>query len=369
MNQICCVVFASIIIAFTSTNSQWMDKLEIYEIQDTVDNILEENSIDIEKTITDMISGKNPFDLQKILDMIMNKLFYGIVNNKDVFIQILFLAIAGAVFHSFSEAFKNTQISEIGFYIIYMLLLAVLVKSFSQISLIASISIKNLLEFMKSLLPSYFLSISFSTGPVSSMVFYEIALFIISVVEWLLLNLIIPMIQIYVVLVLINDLLKEDMLSKLADLIKDAIEYMLKTLLAAVVGINVIQGLITPVVDSIKSGVFTKTAKLIPGVGNVVNAAADVVLGSGTLIKNGIGVTALVIIAFICLLPFINISVVVLIYQLSAAVIQPISDKRIVKSLGGIGIGARLLSRVVLTAGVLFLLTIAIITVSTNYNV
>lgn len=369
MNQICCVIFASILLSISSTNEQLMDKLEIYEVQNAMDDILEENTFDMEQTLTDMINGKNPFDLQKIFEMVLNKLFSGIVNNKDVFIHILLFAVAGAIFHNFSEAFKNTQISEIGFYIIYMLLLAILVKSFSEITKVAAESIENLLEFMKALLPSYFLSISFASGPISSMVFYEIVLFIISIVEWILLNVAIPMIQVYVVLELINDLLKEDTLSKLAELIKHGVEWMLKTLLAAVVGINVIQGMISPVIDSVKTGVFTKTASMLPGIGNVVNAAADVVLGAGTLIKNGIGVTALIIIAFICLIPYINISVVTLIYQLSAAVIQPISDKRIVKSLGGIGVGSRLLSRVVLTAGILFLLTIAIITVSTNYNI
>ncbi|WP_162300581.1 stage III sporulation protein AE [Anaerosacchariphilus polymeriproducens] len=368
MNQICCVIFASIVLSLATTNEQLMDKLEMHEVQDTIDEILEENTIDIKQTIMDMLKGKIPFDMKDIIDMILSRLFSGIVQNRDIFIHILLFAVAGAIFHNFSEAFRNTQISEIGFYIIYMLLLAVLVKSFSSIAQIASIGVENLLDFMRALLPSYFLAITFSGGTVSSMVFYEIVLFIITAVEWLLKNLVIPMIHIYVVLVLVNDLLKEDTLSKLAELIKNIVEWLLKTLLAAVIGINIVQGMISPVIDSFKTGIFAKTASMLPGLGNVVNAATEVVLGAGILIKNGIGVAALIIIAFICIIPFVNIIVVTVIYQLSAAVIQPISDKRIVKSLTGIGTGARLLSKVVLTAGVMFLLTIAIITVSTNFR-
>lgn len=369
MIQTCCIVLASVMLTFSSANDQLMDKLEMHEIQETMDHILDDESFNIEEAVIDMISGKNPFDIRKIFELLLQKLFAGIIQNKDVFIHILLLAVAGAIFHNFSEAFKNTQIAEIGFYIIYMMLLAILVKSFTQITQIASETIENLLDFMRALLPSYLMSITVSAGPTSSMVFYEIIFFMITAVQWLLKNLILPMIQIYVILVLINDLLKEDSLSRLADLIKHAVEWMLKSLLAVIVGINVIQSMISPVIDSLKTGVLAKTASVLPGVGNIVNAATEVVLGAGVLIKNGIGVAALIAIAFICIIPVINMSVVTLIYQLSAAVIQPISDKRIVRSLGGIGMGARLLTRVVLTAGVLFLLTIAIITVSTNYNI
>lgn len=54
----------------------------------------------------------------------------------------------------------------------------------------------------------------------------------------------------------------------------------------------------------------------------------------------------------------------VLILELAAALIQPVSDKRMTGCVTGVGEGIRLLFRVVFTTVVLFMLTIAVVTVS-----
>ena len=66
------------------------------------------------------------------------------------------------------------------------------------------------------------------------------------------------------------------------------------------------------------------------------------------------------------MMPMIQIGVITLVYKMAAAVIQPVSDKRIVECVSGVGEGCRLLLRAVLTSGVLFLFTIAIAAYTTN---
>ena len=53
-------------------------------------------------------------------------------------------------------------------------------------------------------------------------------------------------------------------------------------------------------------------------------------------------------------------------YKLMAALIQPISDKRIVEALASVGNGYQMLLKVVFTTAVLFLLTIAVAAVFTS---
>ncbi len=52
-------------------------------------------------------------------------------------------------------------------------------------------------------------------------------------------------------------------------------------------------------------------------------------------------------------------------YKLAAALIQPVSDKRIIGCVESVGEGCRLLMQVVFTTGLLFLLTIVIVSAVT----
>ena len=68
----------------------------------------------------------------------------------------------------------------------------------------------------------------------------------------------------------------------------------------------------------------------------------------------------------LCVVPLVQMGAVALMYKLAAAVIQPVSDKRIVGCVECVGDGCRLLMRVVFTVGLLFLLTIVIVSYVTG---
>ena len=140
--------------------------------------------------------------------------------------------------------------------------------------------------------------------------------------------------------------------------------WILKSLLAVVVGFNAVQGIIHPAIDSLKGGIFSRAAELIPGIGNAAGAVTDTILGSAVLIKNGIGAAGLIVIVLLCMAPLLKLGTLVLILELAAAIIQPVSDKRMVGCVAGVGDGIKLLFRVVFTVAVLFMLTIVVVAVS-----
>ena len=67
----------------------------------------------------------------------------------------------------------------------------------------------------------------------------------------------------------------------------------------------------------------------------------------------------------LCILPLAEIGGIALMYKLAAALIQPVSDKRIIGCVESVGEGCRLLMQVVFTTGLLFLLTIVIVSAVT----
>lgn len=286
--------------------------------------------------------------------------------NKAAIVHVLMISLIAATLTGFSDIFKSRQISEVSYYMVYVLLLTILMKAFGTASGILTAALGQTIDFMKLLMPAFFLALGFSSGSTTSLVFYEWVLLLITAVQWALQKLLLPGIHIYVLLLLVNQMAKEDFLSKMAELFKTIVEWALKALMTAVMGFNLVQGLIAPAVDGFKKDVLTKTAGMIPGVGDVFDSVSDLLLGSAILIKNSIGAAALLILAALCLIPIGKLALFALSYKLAAAVVQPVSDTRIVECISCVGDGMVLLMKTMLNSGILLWLTLAVMCVVTG---
>lgn len=350
--------------------TDFKDNLDYSEIQNAIDDMQADDfsgeSFQFKDYVEGFITGSEVFSFKTVLKDIADSFLGQLKKERLAIVQLIGIAIIAAVFTSFTNVFKSSQIAETGFYVTYLLLFTLLTTTFYKVTQIASSTLDNLLDFMKALLPTYAVGIAFCTGSKTSMAFYEITLGIITVVNVLLVNIILPMINVYFVLLLANNIMKQDMLSKMSELLEKIISWSLKTILATVIGVNVIQGLVVPVSDQVKKSVLLKTAQAIPGVGNTMRVATESILQASVLIKNAIGVAGLVVIIAICLLPIIKLAIYQLIYSFGAAIIQPISDKRIINCINATAKSTKLLMSVVMVSAVLFLFTIVIVTSTTN---
>lgn len=340
-------------------------EFEFSEIEDLLDDIFPEKKTDFQDLIKKMLSGQTEPSLQVIGEMISDQFFYEWKSSKAGMVHILLIVIVAAVFTNFSNVFQNKQISEISFYVLYLLLITIGLNSFRILIVSASENLERLIGFMKVLGPVYFLAVAFAAGSSTSILFYNLVLLLIYLVELVILNFLIPFVQVYIVVKVMNNLSEEDYLSKFAELCETVIAWTLKTLLAGVTGVNIIQGLLSPAIDSLKRSVVGRSAEAIPVVGDAIGGVTEVMLGTAVLIKNGIGVAGALVCIGICLVPIIQMAVVTLLYKLIAAMIQPVSDKRIVGCISSIADGSQMLLRIIFTTGVLFLLTIVVVTATT----
>ena len=100
-----------------------------------------------------------------------------------------------------------------------------------------------------------------------------------------------------------------------------------------------LQGLLAPAIDTVKRSAVNRTVEAIPWIGDVTGGVAEVALGSAVLIKNGIGAAGMVIAVMVCAVPVIRLVLLAFIYKFVAAMVQPVSDKRITACIGGVSEG------------------------------
>lgn len=338
--------------------------LELGEMQETVNELLGEETFSVRQALEKILAGEEVFTPDFVLETVRGFLYEHLLADREVLFQVVLLVLLAALFANFTNVFSGSQAGEASFYIVYMLLLALLIHSFGELSAELSGSLEDLTAFMQALMPSYFLAVTAASGTATAMVFYEMVFGVIYLTQVLLLKAVIPGIQAYVIIELINYLHKEDFLSKLADLLKTILEWTMRTITAVVIGMELIQNMVSPALDSLKRDALGKTAASIPGIGNVINGATEVALGTAVLIRNCLGVMGIVVLVLLGLPPVIKLAMNSLVYKLLAALLQPVSDRRMTGCLSAMGEGCRLLLKVLLTLELLLLITIAILSVS-----
>ena len=341
-------------------------EFDFNEIEENLDRMFPQEKISFSDVFPALMSGNMTETIRIFLRFLTDQISYEFDYNRRSLVFVLMTALTAAVFSNFAGAFKSRQISDISFYITYMLLITLCLTSFQTSAAGLEDRLGSLLDFMRVLCPSYFLAVAFASGTTTSLFFYNVILFLIFAVEFLIVRFLLPVINIYIMVRVLGNLTGEDFLSEFADLIRKIVTWALRSLLACVVGINVIQGLLAPAIDAVKRSALTRTAEAIPWVGNALGGAAEVVLGTAVLIKNGIGMAGALIAVAICAVPILQMILMAFMYKLAAALVQPVSDKRITACISGVSEGYEIMVRVIFTVGVLFLLTIAVVAASTS---
>lgn len=299
---------------------------------------------------------------------IQHTLLSQVTRGGHMLFQVAAIGIIGAVFSNVSSVFKDGQLSDTGFFVTYILLFTCLAASFGASLQVAAQVLGQILEFMKLLMPAYFMSVAFSGGSMSALALYEGMLGAVTLVQWVCSTALLSLVKIYVLMVLGSHVVKEELLTKLTGLLEQVVGWTLKTITGLVVGFQLIQSMILPYADAAGQAGIKRLLEIIPGLGQGAGAMAQMVLGSGVLIKNTMGAAAMVVLAVITVIPVIKLMVLMVLYQCVAAVMQPVCDKRVVSCVSGVANGHKLLIRIVLSSTFLFMLAIAITCASTNVN-
>ena len=252
-------------LAFLCPHRARAAEVEDYDFSEIQEILTDSGSerISFSELVEDVVNGEIGEIPGKIGSYCMDLLFGEIRDNKSNILKVVVIAAFGTFFTTIASVFKNSQVSETGFYITYLLMITILAGAFVVAAGIAKGFVSNLLSFMMALLPTFFLAVSYAGGGAASLSFYQFTLFAISGVEWVFLRIVLPLIEVYVILMLVNHISKEDYLSKLAGLLKTAVEWIMKTMLGLVIGMNPVsythldvykrQSLIWPMQRAVKS--------------------------------------------------------------------------------------------------------------------
>lgn len=345
---------------------EWQDSIPLEEVQQVFDRMQgTESKFSIQNYVRDVMDGKVEFSPGDLWQQSVEHIAGQFENQKNIIFRILALGLIAGVFMNFAGAVGERDLGETGFYITFLLLFATMSAGFYTVYSVAERAMENLLAFMRALIPSFSLTLCLGSSTGTSLAFYETMLIVISLIEMLMANIFLPGVQIYFLLSMVNQL-ADNRFSKMAELVRSFLRWGMKVLFGVLIGYQGIQGILLPVMDKVKNNAMLQTAKGLPGLGNTFGSLADTVLGSGMLIKSAVGVGGLLCIIVMCFYPLAKLLIFTAMYRIGGAIVQPISDRRVVAALQAVAESGKLLLGYVFAGALMFLLSIIIILVCTN---
>ena len=366
-------VFAALVILFSGNAvfaAETEDLLGEFDFSE-ISSFLEETKevpVTFEEVVEALLGG-GEIPYEKVGDYVKDLIFDGFAEHQKLVLMLLAASLAFSILKNYAKNFSNSYLSEICFLMCYSFMMVLLLRSFSVMHETVLQTSETMATFLKLLVPTYCMAISFSLNLNSSAAAYTMIFTAIYLVEWLIRYLLVPLVQVDVVLEFLNHLMEEERFHRLSALIADLVRMILKAAVAFVLGINLIQGMIAPAMDRLTENTVAKTIQMVPGIGNVVSNMGQIFLSSALVIKNCIGAAALVILFLLCVIPFCKMFFLAALYKFLAAVIEPVSDKRLSGGMNGIANGGMLYLKILNTCLMLFFLTIALSSAATGLGV
>ena len=205
---------------------------EIQRIQEYLDGLRPEGRT---VSLTDLMQVIIQGNMKEIVNtagkLLEDALFSQAKEGQALLVQVAVLGLTGAVFSHAASAFKGSQIPETAFYMIYLLIFTCLAGSFlSSIQITAQV-LDQILEFVRLLMPAYFISVAFAGGSTSAAAFYEIALGAAWAVQWLCRQVFLSIVRVYGLLVLGDHMMEEPFFSKMTELMEKIVSWGLRSIL------------------------------------------------------------------------------------------------------------------------------------------
>ncbi|MBQ9491616.1 MAG: stage III sporulation protein AE [Firmicutes bacterium] len=356
-------LFYSKIIFADDINNKILDQeLNNYDFEN-INSVINSNSdqdipkINFISLIKKIITGK--FDFFSLIQ-ISNQIFFRDLNNNLYQTKKLFLLIIlSSLIQNLASAFKTSSVSQIAFYINYIIIINNLFFAFKNSFSITKTLLSNLINLINSALP-LIINLIFMTGKISSSTIFNPIIFFISDIMLLFINFLLPAINFFFMLQIINNLTDKNLITNLALLTKNLISLSLKIIAFFFMSILSLQRLAAPLMENffIKSTKFA--VDLIPFVGETFTDAVDSIISWAYLIKNGVLISFIIAIIFFCMAPILNLTAFVLIYKIFSAVTQPICNKQILNCLESISSAHVLLLSCAFCAITIFIFAIII---------
>lgn len=284
-----------------------------------------------------ILTGELDLSLGGVVASLLAPLFAEIGVMGALLRELAIIAILSAVLSAVSQNLRSKAVSDLGFYVVYMIVVALLVDSFMECIFIMRDFAGTLGRLVEAAVPAMISLVLVSGNPTSAALFNPLAMFAAGAMQFVIRDIVAPILVFGAVLEIINNLTAREMISRLASLART----LLKTGLAALAGlfaaVLTLHRISAPIVDGAAVRAARFAVNAVPVVGQALSGAVDTATLWSGAVKNSVLTAVIVVIVMICIPVIIKLLAFTIAYKITAALLEPICDKRVCSAISAAG--------------------------------
>lgn len=303
-----------------------------------------------------------------IIKRISNLFFREFKENKSLLFQIIGIAFLCAILKHIQSSFGG-NVSEIAFYVCYMLVIVLVVTSFTNITAVCIKAINKLTSFMEVIIPTL-IALLVGTGNITTVIAMQpIILTMISIISVIVSKLVIPIIVTSTILNLVGNISNQVSVDKLSKFMKKTVMYVLEFVMIIFLGLLSLEGSLASNVDGVTAKVAkTAVSNVVPVVGKLISDATDSVIGAVSITKNAVGIIGVITIGVIALGPILKSFVFMTFFNLSSAICDTLADERISKSMSIVAESIKHIFGIMIMVMFLFIIAVTLMIKMSNFS-
>lgn len=361
--------FTSIsVLTLQAQTTQKEEEIDITALSRKIEQLDERDYPDFASIFQKLVSMRFAEAAQEIGQWMTGAVLQEIFSSKIFIGELAGILLFASVFSNISSAFQSYGVSDSGFLISYFLVFSIIFTNFTVMIAMFKDTVVLLSSFLKVLLPVYTLAVSLSGNLSTGIVFYEYFMIVVLFLNWIFLNVFLPLLQYYFLLELISHFSQKQNISKLCEGLYFLLAKGIQVIFFLLFGFHLLETMIAPSFDGAKNSILNKMIGLIPGAGSIVQSVAGTAIGSSLVIKNAVGAAGILFLLIFLLLPLVKLFIYIFLYFLLSVVLEPIADERFILCINAAVKCGTLMIKVLCMSSVLFIVVIALTSLTTNYT-
>ncbi len=295
-------------------------------------------SFSFQDIVEDITSGQFSPDASGLINKIVSLLLGELKGAFALVGSIAALALLGAIINNLSESFGKKDISTAGGFAIFVYVAAIGATAFSEAGSYVIRTLEDISVFIYSIIPTM-ATLCISGGEaMRATLSHPVIFFVCTASASLIKNIITPLVFLRAVCSMLCAVTNSSSLSEFVGLFSKLHKTLLTFSMSFFAGILGISSFASTSFDSLAArGVKFAVSASVPVVGGSISEAMSSVAQSAMLLKNAVGITGVIVLFAIFMMPLLKIWALSLAFNLTAAFTSPVAEKRTIEVLRNLG--------------------------------
>ncbi len=314
-----------------------IDDLDLSGLQSVLDGLDQapQDMSRVKELVQKISAGQFKYMGADILAFLGDSIKRPVANGAFLFSELLLLLIISGLLAQLMKSFASEGAAKIANLIVYCAAAILIIGALAAAIKTTAAAINSLLGVAQSVFPVLSMMLASTGGFASTAVLQPAWSIVLETSSWLTREVLIPAALYGGVLVVVGNLTEKNLLSELGGLIRSGSVWIAGAVMTVFVAIASIQGNAAVSYD----GISFRAAKyavdsMVPYLGGMFSDMADTFVGCSLLVRNAVGMAALLVLVIVMLEPVLSALAVYFAFKLAAALAGSLESKQMATVMG-----------------------------------